>query len=695
LAFWVLVLVGLSGLALGVGGRFVNDFSVKDSEAQKAFDLLKQRFPELNGDLIQVVVAADGGVEQPAARARVEQLLAEISASDNVVRVLSPYGIGGAISADGTVALAQVQMDAIGPDLPQASVRHLIDLAARQRTPGVQIELGGPSVQFAESDLFGGKEVIGLGAAVVILLITFGSVTAMSLPILIAALGLGVGLAGVTLLSHGVEIFAFATPLALMVGLGVGIDYALFIVTRYRQGIAAALSPEDAAAAAIGTAGRAVVFAGATVVISLLGMTLMGVSFANGLAFATALVVLCTVIAAITATPAVLGFVGTRIDSLRVPIWRRAEGGDATAWPRWSERVQRNRGRALVIGIVPLVLLSIPLFSMRLGGPQLGSDPTSHTSRRAYDLVTKAFGPGTNGPLLLVAELTQHDRGLAELQDAVARATALGAHPGIPPIMNATGDVAVTTIVPASAPHEQATERLVKQIRAEIIPAATADGAARIRVGGVTALFIDMSDLMTERLPLFVLSVLVLSFVLLMAVFRSLLIPLKAVLANLLSIGAAYGVVVAVFQWGWLRDLIGVERTGPIMAFLPMMLFAILFGLSMDYEVFLVSRIHEEYERDGDAHRAISDGLAGTARVITAAAAIMVTLFSSFVLGNDPIIKTFGLGLAVAVLVDATVVRMLIVPAALAVFGDAAWWLPGRIDRVLPRLGVEADDRAR
>ncbi|HVM52688.1 MAG TPA: MMPL family transporter [Acidimicrobiales bacterium] len=690
---WVLALVGIGSAAATVGGRFVNDFAVARSEAQDAFELLEARFPELNGDLVQVVVVDERGAADPAVRAEVEAMLAEFGRAERVQRVLSPYGGGGAISEDGRVALALVQMDALGPDLPRESVQALIGIADAHRAGLGQVELGGPSVQFAESELFGSRELVGLAAAVVILLVTFGSVTAMSLPILVAALGLGVGLAGVTLLTHVVSIFTFATPLAVMIGLGVGIDYALFIVTRYRQALTAGRSPEDAAAVAVATSGRAVIFAGLTVMISVLGMVLMGISFANGMAFATALVVLCTVVAAVTATPAALGFVGTRIDALRVPRLGRS-ATPSGRWQRWSEAVQRRRGASLLAGCGLLVVLALPLSDMRLGGPQLGSDPPERTSRRAYDLVTDAFGPGTNGPLLLVADGPPGSGIEATLAAAVDRARQLGADAGIPPLLNAAGDTGVATVVPPAAPHEESTERLVQRLRDDVIPEVTDGGPVTIRVGGVTALFIDMSALVAERLPLFVGGVLLLSFVLLMAVFRSLLVPVKAVLANLLSIGAAYGVVTAVFQWGWLADVVGVERTGPVMAFLPMMLFAILFGLSMDYEVFLMSRIHEAHELTGDPHAAINEGITSTGRVITAAAAIMVTLFASFVLGDDIIIKTFGLGLAVAVLLDATVVRMLIVPAAMAVFGGAAWWLPSRLDRLLPRVEVEGDTGA-
>ncbi|MDP1818705.1 MAG: MMPL family transporter [Acidimicrobiales bacterium] len=679
----------LGALASGVGGRFVNDFAVTGSEAQRAFQSLEARFPELQGETIPVVVRADDGIADRGVRNRIEEMLEEMRDTPHVVGVLDPYGPLGTVSDDGSVALAQVQMDALGPDVDTAAVDALIEIAERHRAGDFQVELGGPLIQIAETGFVGGSEGVGLAAAVIILLVTFGSVTAMSVPIMVAALGLGAGLAGVTLLTHVVGIFTFAPPLAMMVGLGVGNDYALFIVTRYRQGLADGMSPEDATATAMGTAGRAVVFAGTTVVISVLGMVLMGLSFANGMAYSTALVVALTVIAAITATPAALGFVGNRIDSLRLPIGRKRSAGESASWHRWSALVQRHRWRFLAAGVIPLLVLAVPLLAMRLGGPQFGGDNTSFTTRRAYDLVSEAFGPGTNGPLLLVAELDNRTRDLAALEAVVERATALGARRGIPVIVNQAGDTAVATIIPATAPHAEETEQLVDRIRDEIVPAATVDTGTQIRVGGVTALFIDMSTLVTKRLPLFIAGVLLLSFLLLMAVFRSLLIPVKAVIANLLSIGAAYGLVVAVFQWGWLNDLVGIDRTGPIMAFLPMMLFAILFGLSMDYEVFLMSRIQEEYGRTPDAQAAISNGLAGTARVITAAAAIMVTVFLSFVLGEDRIIKTFGLGLATAVLIDATVVRMLIVPAALSIFGRAAWWLPGPVDRLLPRLAID------
>ncbi|MDY7101678.1 MAG: MMPL family transporter [Actinomycetota bacterium] len=478
-----------------------------------------------------------------------------------------------------------------------------------------------------------------------------------------------------------------------MIGLGVGIDYALFIVTRYRQELAGGASAEVATGTAIGTAGRAVVFAGATVVISLLGMVLMGVSMVVGMALSAALVVACTVAAAITLLPAVLGFIGPGIDRYRIT-WLQPSGGDPSGgrWYRWSRTIQARPWPALLGGLVVLVALAAPVLGMELGGPHFGAGPESHSSRRAYDLVTEGFGEGFNGPLAIVAEIVPGRAGDLAVLDALVQS--IGAADGValavPAVTNPAGDTAVVTVIPESAPHSAATQELVERLRDDVVPAAVGSSDVEVSVSGVTALFADMADLFNRRLPVFIATVIGLSFLLLMMVFRSVLVPLKAALLNLLSIGAAYGVVVAVFQWGWGAGLIGIDRPGPIMAFIPMMLFAILFGLSMDYEVFLLSRIGEEYDHGGDNATAVADGLAATARVITAAAAIMVIIFSSFVLGDDPIVKTFGVGLAVAVLVDATVVRMVLVPATMELLGDANWWLPGWLDRRLPRIELEA-----
>ena len=699
LAAWAVALLLLGVSSQLYGGEFRNDFRVAESESQRGLDLLRERFPEFSGDPLAVVFRADATVDDPDVRRRMEVFFTEVAALDGVEGVVSPYGGLAPVSADRSTAIAQLRLVEFGPEVEPGLVRSIIERAEQlSRVPGLQVDVGGPTAMFAEQQPPGEREAAGVVVALGVLLVTFGSLLAAGLPVAVALGGLGAGMGVVLLLTRVVEVVTFAPAMAAMIGLGVGIDYALFIVTRYRTELSRGATPESATGLAIATAGRAVVFAGATVVISLLGMVLMGVSMVIGMAVSAALVVTCTVVAAVTLLPAVLGFIGPGIDRYAVS-WLRppaADGPSAGRWYRWSRTVQARPWPATVAALVVLLALAAPVLGMELSGPHFGGGPESHSSRRAYDLVTEGFGEGFNGPLAVVAEITPGRAGDMEVLDALVRA--IGSADGValaaPAISNPAGDTAVVTVVPETAPHSTATEDLVERLRDDVIPGALGSSDVQVSVSGVTALFADMADLFDRRLPVFIATVIGLSFALLMVVFRSVLVPVKAAAVNLLSIGAAYGVVVAVFQWGWGAGVIGIDRPGPIMAFIPMMLFAILFGLSMDYEVFLLSRIREEYDRSGDNATAVADGLAATARVITAAAAIMVIIFSSFVLGDDPIVKTFGLGLAVAVFIDATVVRMVLVPAAMELLGDANWWLPDWLDRRLPRIELEGSTSA-
>jgi RND superfamily putative drug exporter len=527
----------------------------------------------------------------------------------------------------------------------------------------------------------------------IILLIAFGSVLAMGLPLLTAALGITSGIALVGLAVHVIDMPSFSNQAVMMIAIGVGIDYALFIVTRYREGLHAGKDPEQAVVRAIDTAGRAVLFAGITVIIAVLGLFTVGLDMINGLAVGISLGVLMTMLTALTLLPAVLGFVGHNIDKLGLPHRRRKDAAHHTTfWYRWSRLIQRRPWPALVIGAVVLVALASPVLSLRLGFGDAGNRQTADTTRRAYDLVSEGFGPGFNGPLLLVAETPGTNEARLALEALSARLNRTdGVTFATEPIFNEKGDAAILQVFPTTAPQEEETHALVKSLREDVIPLAMDGSQASVKVGGMTAVGMDFSDYSGQRLPWFIGTVLILSFLLLMTVFRSLLVPLKAVVMNLLSIGAAYGVIVAVFQWGWGASLIGVGKEGPVEAWAPMMLFAILFGLSMDYEVFLLSRIREDYDRTGDNATAVANGLAATARVITAAAAIMICVFGSFVLGVDRSIKLFGLGLAVAVLFDATIVRLVLVPATMELLGDRNWWLPGWLDRILPNIKVEAE----
>jgi RND superfamily putative drug exporter len=687
---WIVALIGVSAVGSSVGSTFSQGFALSGTESQRAADLLASRFPARAGDEGQVVFARASGVADPAVQARMEALFAEVAKVGGVTAVVSPYSPDGArqVSRDGTVAYATVQFDKPAAKITDATISQIRRLADHAGADGVRVALGGR--MFQQMGALGPAELIGILAAIVILLVAFGSLLAMGLPILIALFGIGIGLGLVQLLSHLIATPDFATQLASMIGIGVGIDYALFIVTRYRQGLGEGFDPEHAVVRAIDTAGRAVVFAGCTVVISLLGLFLMGVDFVNGMAVGTSVTVGIVMLASITLLPAILGFAGRTIDRFSIRRNRSPKPREQSLWFKWSRVVQRRPWPAFFGGLLILVVLAVPMFSMRLAFPDSGGNPTTDTTRRAYDLVASGFGDGFNGPLILAAEFPKGSDTAA--LDALV--TKLRATPDVAtvtaPSVNPAGDAAVIRVIPASSPQSQTTTDLVDTLRSRVIPSAVGGTDVQVHVGGLTASSIDVSQRLSSRLPVFIGAVLVLSFLLLMAVFRSLLVPLKAVIMNLLSIGAAYGVVVAVFEWGWLSSLFGVEKTGPIAPFIPMMMFAILFGLSMDYEVFLLSRIREEYDRTGDNALAVADGLASTARVITAAALIMVTVFGSFVLGDATTIKLFGLGLATAIFIDATVVRMVLVPATMELLGDRNWWFPRWLDRLIPRLHVEA-----
>ena len=687
---WVVALIAVSAVGSSVGSTFSQGFSLSGTESQQAADLLASRFPARAGDEGQIVFANASGVRHAAVQARMEALFADVAKVSGVTSLVSPFSTDGArqISRDGDVAYATVQFDKPAAKITDATINQIRGLADRADGDGVRVALGGR--MFQQMGALGPAELIGILAAIVILLVAFGSLLAMGLPILIALFGIGIGLGFVGLLSHVIATPDFATQLASMIGIGVGIDYALFIVTRYRQGLSEGFEPQHAVVRAIDTAGRAVVFAGTTVVISLLGLFLMGVDFVNGMAVGTSVTVAIIMLASITLLPAILGFAGRTIDRFSIRRTTTPKPREQSLWFKWSRVVQRRPWPAFFGGLLILVVLAIPMFSMRLAFPDSGGNPTSDTTRRAYDLVADGFGDGFNGPLILAAEFPK-ESDTAPLDTLV---TKLRATPDVaavtPPTVNPAGDAAVIRVIPASSPQSVSTTDLVDTLRSRVIPSAVAGTDVQVHVGGLTASSVDVSQQLSSRLPVFIGAVLLLSFLLLMAVFRSLLVPLKAVIMNLLSIGAAYGVVVAVFEWGWFSSVFGVEKTGPIAPFIPMMMFAILFGLSMDYEVFLLSRIREEYDRTGDNALAVADGLASTARVITAAALIMVTVFGSFVLGEATTIKLFGLGLATAIFIDATVVRMVLVPATMELLGDRNWWFPRWLDRLIPRLHVEA-----
>jgi RND superfamily putative drug exporter len=691
LGVWVGAVIAIFVIGAGLGGKLTDDFNLPDSESQRAYDLLAERFPSASGTSAAVVFHATEGQLSAQADA-VTSTLEAVEQQPHVVGVTNPLdpSAAGTLSEDGTIGFGQVSYDEPAVDLGTEPYERLLSAVERARAPGLRVEIGGEYASWGSQSEPGSSELIGLLAAMVILLVAFGSVVAMGLPIGTAVVGLATGTGLIFILAAFTTVPEFSTILASMIGLGVGIDYALFIVTRYRQNLQEGMDPPHAVGFATATAGQAVVFAGTTVAIALLGLWISGIAFVGMMATAAAIVVIVAVVAAVTLLPAFLGFAGRGID--RLSVRRTHRNTDASArteniWARWGREVERRPWRYFAGAILVLVTLALPFFSMRQGFPDDGTAPTSETRRQAYDLLSEGFGRGFNGPLLLAVEIDEGSvRDLEPLTEAIQ--TTEGVAAVSPPQPNAAGDAAIIQVIPTTSPQDEATTELVRRLREVTIPRATPEGIV-VHVGGGTATFIDLSERVTNALPWFIGAVVLLSFLLLMVVFRSILVPLKAALLNLLSIGAAYGVIVVIFQWGWGRSLLGIEESIPVVSFVPMMMFAVLFGLSMDYEVFLLSRVREEYLRTGNNVQSVVTGISTTARVITSAALIMIAVFLSFVTQPDPIAQMFGIGLAFAVLIDATIVRVVLVPAAMVLLGDANWWLPGWLDRILPRMQLE------
>ncbi len=689
LGAWVAFLVVLGVLSATVGGDLADSFTIPGTESQAALDLLEERFPSQAGDTAQIVVRADAGVADPAVQPRVEALLAEAATLPGVIAVDSPYTNSANVSADGTIAYATVQYEKLAFETPLDDIKQLTALVDRSGGSGLTVEAGGSMVAQAEQEPPSESSAIAIGAAMVVLLIAFGSVVAMGLPIATALAGLVAGFLGIGLAARFVDIASFTPAIAAMIGLGVGIDYALFIVSRYREGLGEGRSVADAVAVAMETAGRAVAFAGLVVVVALMGLFAIGLPFVTAFAIASSLMVGFSILVALTLLPALLGFAGTRVDRFRIPGIRPATNSKSSLGYRISGLIGRSPIAYALASAAILLLLAAPLLNVKLGFPDSGSSPETYHTRRAYDLLSTGFGPGFNGPLLIAIE----SDGAVDLDGVENLRAALSQTPGVvevaPAVVSPAGDTAVVSFVPTTSPQDDHTSNLVNRIRADVVPAALEGTSLEAYVGGATASYIDVNDRMSSRTPYFIAIVLGLSVLLLTAVFRSPVIAIKAAVMNLLSIGSAFGVVIAVFQWGWGASLFGVNETGPIASFMPMFLFAILFGLSMDYEVFLLSRIREAYLRTGETRQAVADGLGVTARVITAAAAVMVLVFLSFLFTDDAITKQFGLGLATAILVDATIVRMILVPATMELLGKWNWWFPTWLDRLVPHISVE------
>jgi RND superfamily putative drug exporter len=687
---WIVLAFGVLGVSQMVGKRNANNFSLPNSDSQHAVDLLQGRFPAQAGDADQIVFRTrTGKLTDASARAVIAPALARIAKLPHVAGVVSPYAAGAnAVSKTGTIGFATVEFDQRANELPKAAIDRVINTAEAVRSPTLQVELGGQAIKQAQQTSLGFATGVGLLAAVVVLLLSFGSLLAMGLPIVTALFGLGAGLGVIGLGSHLVDMVDFSSELALMIGLGVGIDYALFIVTRYRD--AYRDNGGDVKAAlelAMNTAGRAILFAGATVVIALLGMFALGVSFLYGVAIAASLGVLLVLAASLTLLPALLMFTGKRVGRRRRRRSRPRETGEGF-WFRWVGLIQRRPAWAALASTALLLLLAAPALGLRLGASDSGNDPANQTTRRAYDVLAAGFGSGFNGPLQLAVKLPAADG-----TTSLTRYTAALQHtPGIAsvaaPRLNPARDTAAIAVYPTTSPQSAQTTSLVKRLRSEVLPPLAKATGTTVYVGGATATQVDFAHVLSGKLPLFIGLVVLVSALLLLVVFRSLLIPLQAALMNLLSIAAALGVVQAIFERGWLAGLIGVQP-GPIDAFIPVMVFAIVFGLSMDYEVFLVSRIHEEWQHRGDASAAVREGLARTGRVITAAAAVMVVVFASFAAGDDRVLKLFGVAMATAVFLDAIVIRSILMPAVLELFGSRTWAFPSWFDRRLPRLAIE------
>jgi putative drug exporter of the RND superfamily len=622
-----------------------------------------------------------------------EATLAKAGRLPDVAGIESPYTQAGArqISPDAKIAYATVRFDKEAADVGVDTYDRLVDIGESARADGLQVELGGQGIQFATQQEGNAGEAVGFIAAAVVLFIAFGSLTAMFLPLITAIFAIGTALAVTNLLAHVIAIATFSPQLASLIGLGVGIDYALFVVTRHRNAIKAGRSPSEAIQRSLNTSGRAVLFAGGTVAVALLGLLVLGVSFLNGVAVAATITVVLTVIAAVTLVPALLGFIGLKVLSKKErrrleehgPYDPKAEG----FWPRWAGIVQRHPVPLALAGLAVMLTLALPMLGLRLGSSDAGQDPKPSTTRKAYDLLATGFGPGFNGQLQIVAR-TPHGKAdlakLTDLADEVSHQKGIAAVS--PPVPGPKGDVALINVTPATAPQDEATSKLIERLRQEVIP--RAGTGLTVYVGGLTAIFDDFASVLTDKLPLFIGVIVALGCLLLMIAFRSLLVPAVAAVMNLLAAGAAFGVVTAIFQDGFAADALGVGQ-GPIEAFLPVMMLAILFGLSMDYQVFLVSRMHEEWESTHDNARAVTIGQASTGRVITAAATIMVCVFLAFLLSGQRVIAEFGIGLASAVFLDAFILRTVLVPSIMHLLGDRNWWLPGWIDRRLPRVAVE------
>jgi RND superfamily putative drug exporter len=692
LAAWVLVAVTAVMLNASLGGPPDESFTIPGAESQTAADAIQARFPQETLYTSNIIFHSAGGITEASARAAVADAIHRLADGKNVVEVSDPFDPrASTVSKDGTTAFSTVAFDSEKITVEEFEAAELATQPARDA--GVQVEYDG-GLGYAKGDAEPGSEKIGILVAVVVLAVAFGSLVAMSLPILVALVGLLIGMSSIGVLSGVVAVPEIASIVGIMIGLGVGIDYALFILARHRQNLESGMPVPEAIGRANATAGLSVLFAGTTVVLAIAGLQVSGIPMMTMMGWSSAIMVAISMLAAVTLLPALLGIVKKRVNSLRLPFLKqRPAHNPQSKSGRWAARVVARPKRYGAVAALVLIVLAIPTLSMRLGFADAGNDAPSTTTRKAYDLIADGYGPGVNGPLMVVVDT----EGSANAEATVTElSTVLGKVKGVAsvdePVLNEKGDLAILGLTPTTAPQDEATSTLLKHLRADVIPGAVGDSSAEVSITGSTAMTDDVSQRLQDRMPLFLGAVIGLAFLVLMLVFRSVLVPLKAAALNVLSVGAAYGVVVAVFQWGWGASLIGVHENVPIMPLAPMLMFAILFGLSMDYEVFLLSRVREQYLKHRDPQRAVVEGVGSTARVITSAALIMIAVFGAFILGSDHVAKMFGVGLSVAVLLDVTLVRMVLVPAAMSLLGHKAWWLPAWLDRLLPTIDLEGGE---
>jgi RND superfamily putative drug exporter len=685
IAAWAVAAAIVMGLAGTAGGAFVDDLVAPGSQSEEAMQLLEERFPEAAGGSAMAVFAAPEGERLERHRPAIDAAVARIADVEHVATVVDPF-TAGTVSPDGRIGFAEIAFDLPSMQLGPEPLAAIADAMEPAREADVAAELGGDAAFINAETRTSGAEAAGLLAALVVLVVAFGTIVAALVPIALALVAVATGLGGITLLANAMDVSSAAPAIGAMIGLGVGIDYALFIMARYRENRAAGQDNPTALSNAMGSAGSAVLLAGGTVVVAMAALVLTGLGFLASMGLSTSLVVLFAVATALTLLPALLSLLGNRTDAGRLVGRRRpVEHAQDTAWWRFAHRVSGRPWPYLAVASAVLLALAAPALRMETGFPDAGDDSTSTTHRRAYDLLAEGFGPGFNAPLLLVADLRSPGvdaRAIPALSERIA------ADPGIAmvgePQTSPAGDTVVLPTIPTTAPADAETSETLRRVR-DLVP-------ANVAVSGLTAMTDDLTEQLADTLPIFIAAILAASFLLLMVVFRSIAVPLKAAVVNLLSIGGAYGIVVAVFQWGWLKDLFNLDGTFVIVSPLPTIFFAVLFGLSTDYEVFLLSRIREAYDATGDNAESVARGMAATGRVITSAALIMTVVFLSFVANPSPLVKMMGLGLSTAILLDATIVRIVVVPATMALLGRANWWLPRWLDRRLPRVSMEGAD---